>query len=153
MNKKILLDIIGGLLIVLVVVVGYKLSPLLLPQSDLTVTPDPACNLQQQDCRVALPDGGSLLVSVDTRPIPLIKPFTVKVEVQGMQAKTVAVDFAGVDMEMGLNRPQLLEKSAGVFVAEATLPICVTGQMTWQATVLLERGNTRIAVPLRFVTG
>lgn len=153
MNKKILLDIIGGLLIVLVVVVGYKLSPWLLPQSDLSVAPDPACNLQQQACGVTLPDGGRLTFSVNTQPIPLIKPFGVNVEVRNSRVKNVAIDFAGVDMDMGFNRPQLTEKSAGIFVGEATLPICVTGHMTWQATVLLETPDARIAVPFRFVTG
>ncbi|WP_306607511.1 hypothetical protein [Azonexus sp.] len=153
MNKKILLDIIGGLLIVLVVVVGYKLSPLLLPQSDLSIAPDPSCNVQQQACSVALPGGGSLVFSVNTQPIPLVKPFEVKVEVRGSSAKNVAIDFAGVDMEMGFNRPQLAERSAGIFIGEATLPVCVTGHMTWQATVLLETSDARIAVPFRFVTG
>ncbi len=59
MNKKILIDLIGMELIALVVVVGYKLSPMLLPKADLTVQPDPACNLQQQACAVTLPNGGT----------------------------------------------------------------------------------------------
>ena len=153
MNKKILIDIIGGLLIVLIVVVGYKLSPLLLPQSDLSITPDPACDLQKQACSVALPNGGKVFFSVNTQPIPLVKPFEAKVEVQGAEAKNVAIDFAGVDMDMGFNRPQLAEKTAGVFIAEVSLPVCVTGQMTWQATVLLDTPDARVAIPFRFVTG
>jgi hypothetical protein len=152
-NKKILIDIIGGLLILLVIVVGYKLSPLLLPSSDLSIAPDPACDLQQQACNVTLPGGGTLVFSVNTLPIPLVKPFEVKVEVRGSSVKNVAIDFAGVDMDMGFNRPQLSEKSAGVFIGEATLPVCVTGHMTWQATVLLETPDARIAVPFRFATG
>ena len=39
MKKKILIDLIGILLIALVVVVGYKLSPMLLPKVDVTVQP------------------------------------------------------------------------------------------------------------------
>lgn len=151
MNKKILLDIIGVLLILLVVVVGYKLSPLLLPRSDLTVQPDPACNLQESRCSVTLPGGAVVSFSIGTRPIPLVKPFTVTVEAPG--AQRVAIDFAGVEMDMGFNRPQLRESSAGLFVGEATLPVCVTGRMTWQATVLLDMPGSRIAVPFRFVTG
>jgi hypothetical protein len=65
----------------------------------------------------------------------------------------VEIDFAGVDMDMGYNRPLLQEATDGVFKGEATLPVCVTGRMTWQATVLVEIGRTRIAVPFRFVTG
>ena len=48
---------IGILLIALVVVVGYKLSPLLLPRADVVIQPDPACNLQRQTCAVTLPSG------------------------------------------------------------------------------------------------
>lgn len=151
MNRKILIDLIGLLLIALIVLIGYKLSPLLLPKADLTVEPDPACNLQEGPCSVDLPNGGSLRFSVGTRPIPLVKPFELRVE--AANARNVLVDFAGVDMDMGFNRPTLAERSPGVFTGEATLPVCVTGRMTWQATILLDTANARVAVPFRFVTG
>ena len=60
MNRKKLIDAIGLLLIALVVVVGYKLSPLLLPRADVTVQPDPGCDLNRAACRVTLPGGGRL---------------------------------------------------------------------------------------------
>ncbi|WP_374328345.1 hypothetical protein [Azonexus sp.] len=151
MNRKILLDLIGILLILLVVVIGYKLSPLLLPKSDLTVEPDAACKLQEADCAVALPGGGKISLSIGTRPIPLVKAFPVTVEASG--ARRVEIDFAGVEMDMGFNRPQLQELTPGVFTGEASLPVCVTGRMTWQATVLVDLPGSRVAVPFRFVTG
>lgn len=151
MNRKILLDLIGILLILLVVVVGYKLSPLLLPKSDLTVQPDAACNLQESTCAVALPGGGKISLSIGTRPIPLVKAFPVTVEASG--GRRVEIDFAGVEMDMGFNRPRLQELTPGVFTGEATLPVCVTGRMTWQATVLVDLPGSRVAVPFRFVTG
>ena len=63
MNKKILLDIVGVLLIVLVVLIGYKLSPILLPKADLTIEPDPACDVQKTPCSVAVPELGVLKFS------------------------------------------------------------------------------------------
>jgi len=152
-NKKILIDLIGMELIALVVVVGYKLSPMLLPKADLTVQPDPACNLQQQACAVTLPNGGQIELNMATRPIPLVKPFQVEVATRGFTPARVEVDFAGIDMNMGLNRPQLAAGSDGRFVGEVTLPVCITGHMDWQATVLIETGSERIAVPYRFGTG
>ena len=71
MNKKILIDLIGVLLIALVVVVGYKLSPILLPKADVTVQPDPACDLQREACAVNLPSGGKIELSMGTRPVPM----------------------------------------------------------------------------------
>ena len=153
MNKKILIDLIGMELIALVVVVGYKMSPILLPKADLTVMPDPACSLQKQACAVALPSGGTVELSLGGGPVPLVKPFAVEVKANGVTPARVEVDFAGVDMNMGYNRPELRSSGAGRFVGEATLPVCITGHMDWQATVLVEVGSERVAVPYRFTTG
>jgi hypothetical protein len=152
-NRKILIDVIGILLIALVVVVGYKLSPLLLPQADVVVQPDPACNLQRQGCRVVLPSGAGIELAMGTRPVPMVKPFMVEVTASGFAPQRVEVDFAGVDMNMGLNRPQLMARGNGLFTAEATLPVCITGAMDWQVTVLVEHGGERIAIPYRFSAG
>ena len=152
MNRKILIDVIGMLLIALVVVVGYKLSPLLLPRADVVVQPDPACNLQRQACAVRLPSGGSVELAMGTRPVPMVKPFEVLVTVGGFAPARVEVDFAGIEMNMGLNRPQLAARGDGRFSGQVTLPVCITGQMDWQATVLVETGGQRIAVPFRFAS-
>ena len=153
MNKKFLIDLIGMELIALVVVVGYKLSPMLLPKADITVTPEASCDLHRQACSVALPAGGSVELSMGSRPIPMVKPFEVAVAADGFVPERVEVDFSGIDMNMGLNRPQLTKRGDGKFVAEATLPVCITGGMDWQATVLIETGSQRIAIPYRFSTG
>lgn len=153
MNKKILMDLIGLELIALVVIVGYKLSPMLLPKADVTVLPDPVCNLQREACSVALPSGGKIQLAMGTRPVPLVKPFEINVTTSGFSPTRVEVDFAGIDMNMGLNRPQLLARGEGSYAAEVTLPVCITGHMDWQATVLVESGSERIAIPYRFSTG
>lgn len=153
MKKKILMDVIGILLIALVVVVGYKLSPLLLPRADVVIQPDPACNLQRQACAVKLPSGGSVELAMATRPIPMVKPFEVRVTTRGFAPGRVEVDFAGIEMNMGLNRPELAARGDGRFVGQVTLPVCITGAMDWQATVLIETGGERIAIPYRFSSG
>jgi hypothetical protein len=152
-NKKILIDLIGLELIALVVVVGYKLSPMLLPKADVTIQPDPVCNLQREACSVFLPSGGKVLLSMGTRPVPLVKPFEVQVTTSGFSPARVEVDFAGIDMNMGFNRPQLAARGEGRYAAEVTLPVCITGHMDWQATVLVETGGERVAIPYRFATG
>ncbi|MGE5470910.1 MAG: hypothetical protein ACM3X0_08960 [Bacteroidota bacterium] len=149
MNKKILVDVIGILLLALVVVVGYKLSPLLLPKADLTVQPAAGCDLNRQACAAELPDGGRVELSSDVRPIPMVQPFHVELTVSGLQPTQVEVDFAGVDMNMGLNRPRLQPVGDGRFVGEVSLPVCVTGQMDWQVTVLVETARQRLAIPYR----
>ncbi|MFH1661268.1 MAG: hypothetical protein ABIG35_18360 [Pseudomonadota bacterium] len=153
MNKKILIDVIGLELIALVVVVGYKLSPMLLPKADITVQPDPVCNLQREACSVALPSGGNVTLAMGTRPVPLVKPFEVQVATSGFSPARVEVDFSGIEMNMGYNRPELAARGTGSYAAEVTLPVCITGSMDWQATVLIETGSERVAIPYRFTTG
>lgn len=147
------MDLIGLELIALVVIAGYKLSPMLLPKADVTVQPDATCNLQREACSVKLPSGSTVQLAMGTRPVPMVKPFEVQVTTTGFSPARVEVDFAGVDMNMGLNRPQLAARGAGAYAAEVTLPVCITGHMDWQATVLVETGNERIAIPYRFTTG
>lgn len=153
LNKKLLIDLVGLLLIALVVVVGYKLSPILMPGADVTIQPDPGCDLRRQSCAVTLPGGGRVELGSSVRPIPLVKPFDVLVDVTGIEPRRVEVDFAGIEMNMGLIRPQLSARAPGRYAAEVTLPVCITGQMEWQATVLLDTGGERIAIPFRFQTG
>lgn len=153
MNKKILIDLIGVLLIALVVVVGYKLSPLLLPKADITVQPDPLCNLQTDSCSVTLPSGGKIELTMGTKPVPMVKPFEVQVAASGFSPRRIEVDFAGIDMNMGLNRPELVARGNGKFAAEATLPVCISGYMDWQVTVLVDTGAEQIAIPFRFSSG
>jgi hypothetical protein len=152
-SKSLLVDSAMILALILIGVVGYKLSPLLLPRADVTANPDPGCDLQHGSCAAALPQGGRLRFTLTPRPIPVTAPIEMLVELEGVAAEKVAVDFAGVSMNMGFNRPALAPAGSGRFAGQATLPVCVTGRMTWQATVLVETGRTRIAVPFRFEAG
>lgn len=152
-GNSLLVDAAMILALILIGVIGYKFSPLLLPKTDVTIQPDPGCDLQRGDCTAALPQGGRLRFSITPRPIPVTTPMAVNVEITGVPADRVAVDFAGVDMSMGFNRHVLPATGSGQFTGEAVLPVCVSGRMLWQATLLVESGRTRIAVPFRFAAG
>jgi hypothetical protein len=153
LSKSLLVDVAVILGLILVGVVGYKLSPLLLPQADMTLLPEPGCNLHAQACAATLPEGGVVRLAVTPRPIPVTTPLEIVVELEGLQAERVSVDFAGIGMAMGFNRPELAPAGAQRFAGQATLPVCVTGRMEWQATVLVESGRRRIAIPYRFESG
>ncbi|MDD2884184.1 MAG: hypothetical protein PHT48_03955 [Dechloromonas sp.] len=152
MTRKIWIDLIGLLLIALLIVVGYKLSPLLQPQVDRSL-PLAACDLQQTACDLDLGGGARLHLDVGKRPVPLVQPFAVRLQVEGMAAKSAVLDFTGVDMNMGINRFDLQPAGAGLFEGSASLPVCVSGQMLWQLQVVIHSDRERLAVPFRFVTG
>lgn len=149
-NKNLLIDAAIILGLILVGIAGYWFSPLLLPKSDIAAAPDPACDLHRQACAASLPDGGRVELSVTPRPIPMVQPLAVEVRVAGADVRKAAIDFAGVGMNMGYNRPELPAAGPGRFAGTASLPVCITGTMAWQATVLLETDRQRISIPFRF---
>lgn len=128
---------------------GYYFSPLLLPKADVQAHPDPACDLQRQSCAAILVDGRRIELSITPRPIPILTPLKVEVTIGGLMVRKVEVDFAGETMNMGYNRVALNPADGGRFDGEASLPVCVSGGMTWVATVLIETDRQRIAVPYR----
>ncbi|MBU1236084.1 MAG: FixH family protein [Gammaproteobacteria bacterium] len=138
------------LALVLIAVVGYKYSPLLLPETDLTLSPVDGCDLNRQPCRAVIPGGGSIELGISPNPIPVVKPLRVVATFSGLDPSKVELDFQGVAMEMGFNRLTLTRMADGRYTGEATIPVCVTGRMLWRATLLVEADHRRIAVPYLF---
>ena len=152
MKNSLLIDV--GVLAVLIVIGagGYWLSPLLLPKADVVANPDPGCDLHRQACGATLPAGGKIQIAITPQPIPMMQPLTIEVRLAGLETQRVAVDLAGVGMSMGYNRPELTLAAPGRFVGNTSLPVCITGSMTWQATILLETARQRISIPFRFTS-
>ncbi len=150
MTKKLLLDAAILLALAVLGVIGYKLAPLLNPKTDITL-PLSSCDLAKQACVATLPAGGQLEFSIEPRPIPSLKPLKLQASIKGSEVRKIEVDLVGTDMKMGYNRPEL-QGSGGQFTGHANLPVCITGKMEWDATVLLETGKGVIAVPFRFAT-
>ena len=113
---------------------------------------NPSCDLQQTDCEVALPNGGRVGLSITPRPIKGLKPLQIRVETEGIQAQAVEVDFRGLGMNMGYNRPQLKPESATRYVGMGVLSVCILERMTWEATVLLKTTDGVMAAPFQFDT-
>lgn len=149
-KRSLLVDIAIILALGLIAFLGYRYSPLLLPKADLTLAPTPGCDLNQQACAAEMAGGGRIELAIAPHPIPVIRPLQATVTLVGMTASKVDVDFAGVAMDMGLNRITLAPAGAGTFAGETTIPVCVTGRMLWRATVVVETDRQRIAVPFQF---
>ena len=77
LNKKILMDVAAILGIILIAVIGYKLSPLLLPKADVSATVEPGCDLHRRACAAQVPGGGRIELSIAPRPIPMVTPLQV----------------------------------------------------------------------------
>ena len=92
--------------------------------------------------------------SIEPRPIPVLKPLQVQAVFRDTEVRRVEVDLNGSEMKMGYNRPQLVRQGdSRRFAGQASLPVCITGTMAWDATVLVDTGKAIVAVPFRFVSG
>jgi hypothetical protein len=130
----------------------YVAWPLLNPHVVATAPLDPACDLRQGPCTSTLPSGATVRFGLEPRFIPLLEPVRIDVEVLGLNALGVEVDFAGVDMNMGYNRPTLAARGDGRFAGEVTIPVCVRNRMEWEAKVLIRTSAGLMAAPYRFWT-
>ncbi|WP_295446680.1 hypothetical protein [uncultured Thiodictyon sp.] len=133
-------------------VVSAKFRPLAVPDVVRLAVPDPDCDLRAGPCTGRFAGGGALSLSVEPRGIPLARALELKVTTRDLAAGAVALDLAGVDMDMGYNRPSLAPAGSGLYRGEGMLPVCVRRRMTWEARVLLSTPDGLFAAPFRFET-
>lgn len=136
--KRVLAPLLLAAVLVAIAVVGYRAQR---PVAAVAI----ACSDPVAGCAF-VHRGLPARVRFATRPLPLER-FTLRVDAPG--ATRVSVEFQMVGMDMGFNRYDLHRDGDGGFVAQATLPVCVTGGHAW--TLFLELDGTRYS--LDFHTG
>lgn len=153
LSNKPLVTTIAALTLAIGAAVGAKLwlTPPN-PEASVTAPLDPACDLHAGPCSSDIPGGGRVEFSIEPRPIPLLRPLQLVVKTQGLDTRQVEVDFTGIDMNMGYNRPQLKQEGKHRFIGEAVLPVCITGGMAWQAAVVVTTPKLKVVAPFRFNT-
>jgi archaellum component FlaF (FlaF/FlaG flagellin family) len=110
------------------------------------------CSLQKNACVVTIPQLGQITFEITPREIRMNTPLILRLTADSQKAAEVWVDFLGVDINMGYNRVALKKSEGNVYLGEATLPVCSTGSMTWQATILLKLNDQMFGVPFEFIT-
>jgi hypothetical protein len=125
---------------------------MLYPDLVMEIPADPACDLRSGPCASSFGDDASVLLSIEPRDIPLVKPLQIEVDLQGVAADRVEVDFSGVDMDMGFNRVKLEALGGGRYGAKGILPVCVRDSMEWEAKVLINTPEGLASAAYRFFT-
>ncbi len=150
-TTTLLWSLAGLLFIALAGVAAYKALPILNPELGAVAALDENCDLRAGPCfsKVA---GGRVSFAIKTEGIPLVKPLELEVKLDGIEASKVEVDFIGLGMEMGFNRPQLEAKGSGLYIGTGMLPVCIRVAMEWEARVLIATADGLIAAPFRFIT-
>lgn len=133
-------------------VAWIKVGPMLDPEVALVAPLATDCDLRKGPCEAVFPDGARVAFGITPRRIPPAEKLKLQVRAQGIDARRVEVDFAGVDMNMGFNRATLDPIGPGEFAGPGMLPVCVRACMTWEARVLLYTDEGLAAAPFRFDT-
>ncbi len=113
---------------------------------------DPSCDIQTGTCEALFPNGNRVSLSISPRPIQALKPLEIQVTTEGLDPREVEVDFRGLGMNMGYNRPRLQKEAEGQYSGSGMLAICVVERMSWEATVLARTDDGVMAAPFRFDT-
>jgi hypothetical protein len=150
--QKIRLTVAVLMFVALVGTAFYKVWPLLFPQPARLAPLDPACDLRAGPCVGRLPGGGTITFGVQPTAIPMMEPLTLDVSLEGILAQRVEVDFVGVEMNMGFNRPALEAAGGGRYQGQGMLPVCVRDAMEWEARVLAHTDQGLVMAPFRFIT-
>jgi hypothetical protein len=151
-TTTLLWSLAGILFVALGGVAAYKALPLLNPEIGDIAALDANCDLYAGPCTSKLSSGGRVSFAIKTDGIPLVKPLDLEVKLDGIDADKVEVDFIGLGMDMGFNRPQLKATDDGLYVGTGMLPVCIRAAMEWEARVLVTTPEGLIAAPFRFIT-
>lgn len=151
---------LGALLLLLGFGAGYYLQ--IAPQReyldpDIELSVDKDCELNQAACVTPVEADGSVLFSIEPRPIYGVSPLLFTLEPMQdsignrLEIKNAVIDLSGTEMNMGSYRFELEATDSGVFQAKGTLPVCIRNQMEWQAVVWLDtKQQGLIKVPYIF---
>ena len=153
-SKKItnLWTTVALLALILLLIVSYKLKDMLRPVVAASAELDESCDLRKTACTSKLPGGGSVTFSISPKDIPILRPLQIDVKVEGVTVSNTEIDFTGIGMDMGYNRPKLEPITKAQFKGRAILPVCVRSKMEWEARVLLQTERGLIMAPFRFFT-
>ncbi|MEN8177479.1 MAG: hypothetical protein ABFS39_02550 [Pseudomonadota bacterium] len=153
MKSNLLLWSMAGVMMLAIGAVAiYKSWPLLFPDVLISAPLDATCDLRTGACVSPLPEGGSVSFAIEPRSIPVVRPLQFQVHVEGLDVERVEIDFRGVDMNMGFNRPALEKQQEGEFAGKGMLPVCVRDAMEWEARVLMHTDLGLVSAPYRFIT-
>lgn len=145
--------VIGLLLLALVTAGAWKLYQVISPKRIATAALNNDCDLAKTDCTSVFSDGTSVTLSIEPRPIPVLKPLKLTSKINGVEVSSVKVDIAGLNMNMGYIRPELsVIDSDGQFSGGSILPACILDKMEWEARVMIQSNDGLMVAPFRFVT-
>jgi len=112
---------------------------------------NPACRLNERACVMKTPLG-VVLLQIQPRPIPVMKPLQISLTTDVAQIKSIKAEISGLNMEMGKLPFNLPKASAQEYKGNAMLPICTESRMHWLFKIQIETQDGLINIPFQFYT-
>jgi hypothetical protein len=109
------------------------------------------CNLHQEVCSFNVPNLGTGKFSLMPRPIRMNQNLQAMVKTDFSEQVEMWVDFMGVDVYMGYNRPKL-NGFQNHYEGQVFLPTCTAKHMTWKATILVKHKDKTYGYSYQFLT-
>ena len=129
--------VVAALLVALVAAVAVKVGAA--QRDDREAVLAAACDLTSGPCTATLPGGAGVELDLGPRPIPLAAPLAVHARLRGADPAAAELRVISTTMDMGTTAISLARSAAGRLDGEGALPVCVTGTMTWVASLYLDR--------------
>lgn len=151
-DRSLLWSVLALLVFVVIAVAGYNYSAARHDTIIATAPLDSECLINLTPCSNKLPEGGSVTLNIEPRPLVATTPMRVSVQTNGLPANSIEINFRGESMNMGLNQYRLLDQGTGLFTAQVTLPVCVRNSMFWIAEVMVSTPEGTMVFPFRLET-
>jgi len=111
------------------------------------------CDLQKEACNVTLKDGSNITLSINPRPIPLMKPINLLVKTKNINLKDLDLKVFATNMNMGLIETTLNKTSKNRYEGKITLPACIVGNMIWDVNIIANEPTKSLGATFEFQTG
>ncbi len=102
------------------------------------------CDFQHEPCK-ATRGNQQVIFAIDAETVASFIPLDFRVQLVGLEADSITINFEGVDMFMGINTLELIRHPDGSYTGTRTLPGHIDQSMVWRAKVFIRRGETVIA--------
>ena len=142
--KKHLIKKVSAVAVVLgaVALMWALASDYLQPQEEgIEVLQTVACDLPSGGCQ-ATSGNRQIHFAIDTEQVASFVPLDFRVQLAGLAADKVSIDFQGVDMFMGSNQLELTRQDDGSYTGTRILPGHIDHSMVWRAKVFVHEGET-----------
>jgi hypothetical protein len=99
------------------------------------------CDFNKAPCKATRGEQ-QIIFAIEAETVASFVPLNFRVQLVGFAADSVAIDFQGVDMFMGINKLDLKLRPDGSYADIRTLPGHIDHAMVWRAKVFIHQDET-----------